>query len=93
MCATRGGIAMHNWPLLLPTCDLSSFFWAQTALHAPPEVAFAMRSWPLLLTTFSLLSFPSFAFDPLQGFLRVSSSFYGQRSVTAAWATPSPWSI
>ena len=53
--------------------------------------------------------FPSFAFDPLRGISHVRnnfsffkkkrwffgrfSDFYGQRSVTAAWATRSPWSI
>ena len=51
-CATRCGVAMRSWPLLLPTFGLSVL--AQAALHTPPEVAFAMHSWPLLLPTFGL---------------------------------------
>ena len=51
-CATRGGVAMRSWPLLLPAFSL------------------------LLLTHFGRFS-----------------SFHSQRSVMAAWATPSPWSI
>ena len=34
--------------------DLCMYLLAQTALRAPPEVAFAMRSWPLLSPTFAL---------------------------------------
>ena len=43
-CATRGGIAMRSWPLLLPTFGLSfpPFFLPQAALRAPPEAGFQL---------------------------------------------------
>ena len=70
-CATRGGVAMRSWPLLLPTFVLSSFL-AQAALRAPPEVVLqcvAGHCYYQLSVFF--LPFPSFAFDPLRGISRV----------------------
>ena len=57
-------------------------------------------AWPLLLPSFSLSSFFSvFCFNlphrarPNLPDRASFSAFYGQRLVTAAWATRSPWSI
>ena len=52
-------------------------------------------AWPLLIPSFSLSFFwLNFIFLRKKGdFSDVFSAFYGQRSVTAAWATRSPWSI
>ena len=77
-------------------CVGLAFYWPRR-LACATRLAFAMRSWPLFLPTFALslsLFFCVFCFWPNSGKLSgVFSSFYGQRSVTAAWATPSPWSI
>ena len=67
-CATRGGIAMHRWPLLLPSFSLS-FFLAQAACVRHACLLAPCVAWPLLSPLFSLslfLSFPSFAFNPLR---------------------------
>ena len=48
-------------------------------------------SWPLLTHTFWSRSL--IFFYEKSRFSGVFSSFYGQHSVTTAWASPSPWSI
>ena len=87
--------AMRSWPFLLPIFALSIF----------PLSFFLLRL--LLLTHFrettkAEILFPSyleitwrknynFFLNKNKRFLGVFSTFYGQHSVTAAWANPIPW--
>ena len=70
--------AMRSWPLLLPTFAL---------LILSLFLLFRL----LLLTHF--WETPNILANKIVFFLVIFSTFHGQRSVTAAWATRSPWSI
>ena len=89
---TRGGPGGRDRMLAVKsrkTPEIS--FLAQAALHAPPEVALQCIAGHCYYQLF-LSNFHFFPRKKTQIFGRFSS-FYGQHSVTAAWATPSPWSI
>ena len=86
---------MRSWPLLLPTISLLSlflFFSLRLLILTPfgetPEVE------NLFLEDICKKKIVNLFFLRKKGdFSYVFSAFYGQRSVTAAWATRSPWSI
>ena len=73
------------WPLLLPSFSLSSLFFSVFCFNLPDRATPNLpdRARPNL---------PHRARPNLPDRARFSA-FYGQRSVTAAWATRSPWSI